>query len=170
MLLAICIICLLIVNIIFAFINPDFRDKDTVTHCYTSDASKLCSDTMVSEEYTDATNNFLYLFYWGIGIQVLQLASLILVVCVYQRDLKDFEACKTVCLVIFLTSFLAGTFGWVIVGSIFRFRPSGETISTPPKGANYDLYMPKTGEFLKIWLIILYILCGLIFCCSAFII
>ena len=127
-LMATIIVSLLTVNIIFAFFNPDQGGKETISHCYTIQESNSCSLSQITDKYTDTTANFFNLFYWGVGIQLLQLFSLISVVISYHKD--NYEVCKTVSLVIFLFSFLAGILCWVIVGSIFRFRDSGEIISS----------------------------------------
>jgi len=71
-------------------------------------------------------------------------------------------------------AFSAGNIAWAVAGSMIRFGYSGTNISQEfsmvVEGKDIPitdgLYMPKTGTFLKIWLSIMYILFGLVVCCS----
>jgi len=78
----------------------------------------------------------------------------------------------------FMFTFFAGNIAWAVAGSMIRWGYSGTIVSQEfammvdgeAISITDGLYMPKTGTFLKIWLIIMYILLGIVGCCSLFVV
>ena len=50
------------------------------------------------------------------------------------------------------------TFIWMILGSVFRWRDAGQLCS--------ETYLYKAGKFMKVYLIILYVVIPLFMCCG----
>ena len=55
-----------------------------------------------------------------------------------------------------VTSF--ASIAWLIMGSVFRWREEGEVCS--------ESYLYKSGKFLKVYLILMYVVLGLFGCCG----
>ena len=144
--------CTIIVNVvmlaffgIYTFNNPDDSD------CY---ASGDLASTIDFKGSKNVGKEFQIVFLTGFILCFINLAYAAVAVCFFMYAAKcmlSLASCLVACSG-------ALTLAWMVYASIVIFSEEGQACSE-------DGFLPKSGQFIKVWLIIVYVCVGLICCC-----
>ena len=153
----ICYCLILPLDIWFAFYNPDPSTAHNATHCGTIWHSLYCQpmDPPYRENMSDITAGYKKFFYFGVFIDVWNIARCLLFV-----KMMD----KAAMLMWEISLFYSTV--WFFWGPIRRFEEEGRTAAGDFMTEDDDpaLYLVYSGIYLKIWVIVVVVLfCSLVF-------